>query len=58
MFGIVLQEPVLFDNTLRYNLAYRCGECTDQQIQQACELSDSMSFITKLSKRGEFDDGM
>lgn len=50
--GIVSQEPVLFNCTIKQNIAYgtRKGqsEPTDEEIQNACRLSNAHDFIMKL----------
>ncbi|KAG0314917.1 Multidrug resistance protein 1 [Dissophora globulifera] len=50
--GIVSQEPVLFNTTIKQNIAYgiRKGqsEPTDEEIQNACRLSNAHDFIMNL----------
>jgi ABC-type multidrug transport system fused ATPase/permease subunit len=53
--GIVSQEPVLFNDTIRQNIIY--GARTDQptptqeEIEQACRLSNAHNFISALPNK-------
>jgi len=53
--GIVSQEPVLFNATIRQNIAYgiRKGQSqpTDKEIEAACKLSNAHDFISKLPEK-------
>jgi ABC-type transport system involved in Fe-S cluster assembly fused permease/ATPase subunit len=46
--GIVPQEAVLFNNTLKYNIAYGNKAASEQDILQAIEMAGLASFIAKL----------
>ncbi|KAF9930602.1 Multidrug resistance protein 1 [Linnemannia zychae] len=50
--GIVSQEPVLFNATIRQNIAYGIrkdqAQPTDKEIEAACRLSNAHDFISKL----------
>ncbi|KAG0005809.1 Multidrug resistance protein 1 [Modicella reniformis] len=50
--GIVSQEPILFNATIKQNIAYGIrkdqAEPTDEEIQNACRLSNAHDFIMKL----------
>jgi len=50
--GIVSQEPILFNATIKQNIAYgtRKGQAepTDEEIHNACRLSNAHDFIMKL----------
>lgn len=48
IFGVVSQEIKLFSGTIKDNIIYGCNEVTDEQIQEACRLSNVEHFITKL----------
>ncbi|TPX35876.1 hypothetical protein SmJEL517_g01675 [Synchytrium microbalum] len=57
--GIVSQEPVLFDASIRRNILYglpeeSIGSYTEEQLDQlvkhACKLSNAWDFVTKLPK--------
>ena len=46
--GIVGQEPVLFDCTIKQNVAYANPEATDEEIIAACQQANAYDFIKKL----------
>ncbi|BFG04641.1 ATP-dependent translocase ABCB1 [Drosophila madeirensis] len=48
--GIVSQEPILFDRTIRENIAYgdNARSVTDQEIMSACKKSNIHEFIANL----------
>ncbi|XP_024528405.1 ABC transporter B family member 4 isoform X2 [Selaginella moellendorffii] len=47
--GLVSQEPVLFDGTIRWNIAYgKEGAVSDEEIQAAAEASNAHKFISGL----------
>ncbi|KAF9905616.1 Multidrug resistance protein 1 [Linnemannia zychae] len=50
--GVVSQEPVLFNATIRQNIAYGIRkdqpQPTDKEIEAACRLSNAHDFISKL----------
>ncbi|XP_001975658.3 multidrug resistance protein 1A [Drosophila erecta] len=48
--GIVSQEPILFDRTIRENISYgdNARDVTDQEIISACKKSNIHEFITNL----------
>lgn len=49
--GLVGQEPVLFNDTIRANMAYgKGGEATEAEILAAAELANSHQFISALQK--------
>ena len=45
--GIVPQDTVLFNDTIRYNIAYGRPDATDEEIMQAAKLASIDSFIEK-----------
>ncbi|KAG0331724.1 Multidrug resistance protein 1 [Podila horticola] len=53
--GIVSQEPVLFNATIKQNIAYgiRKNQAapTDKEIEAACKLSNAHDFISKLPEK-------
>lgn len=61
IFGIVRQEPTLFNGTIEYNLKYNHPDIQPEQITQALQMSNSFEFVMneadKLSRdvgnRGE-----
>jgi len=50
-FGVVSQEPVLFNGTIEYNIKYAKGNATDQEMKAAAEKANALSFI----ENNEFD---
>lgn len=46
--AIVLQDTVLFSDTIRHNLKYGNENATDAQIQKAMEMSRCESMLKKL----------
>jgi ATP-binding cassette subfamily B (MDR/TAP) protein 1 len=46
--GIVGQEPVLFDCTIKQNIAYANTDATDEEIIAACQQANAYNFIMKL----------
>ncbi|KAD4585498.1 hypothetical protein E3N88_23099 [Mikania micrantha] len=47
--GVVSQEPVLFDDTIRANIAYgKEGDITEAQVLEASELANAHKFISAL----------
>ncbi|CAH0585608.1 unnamed protein product [Chrysodeixis includens] len=48
--GLVRQEPVLFNTTVRENIRYGREDATDQEIQAAAKQANAHQFIIKLPK--------
>lgn len=48
--GIVTQDVILFNDTLRNNIAYGNMEATDSEIIQAAQIAESHKFITRMPK--------
>ncbi|KAJ1418721.1 P-loop containing nucleoside triphosphate hydrolase [Sesbania bispinosa] len=49
--GLVSQEPVLFNDTIRANIAYgKEGDATEAEIIAAAELANAHQFISSLQK--------
>lgn len=48
--GLVTQEVLLFNETVRYNLAYGKIDATDAEIQAAAEAANAHDFIQRLPK--------
>ena len=46
--AIVQQEPFLFNDTIRANIAYARPEATDTEIESAAKAANAESFITEL----------
>lgn len=49
--GLVSQEPILFNDTIRANIAYgKGGNATESEIVAAAELANAHKFISALQK--------
>jgi ATP-binding cassette subfamily B (MDR/TAP) protein 1 len=49
--GLVSQEPVLFNDTIRANIAYgKGGDASEAEIIAAAELANAHKFISSLQK--------
>jgi len=46
--GVVPQEPILFDNTIRFNIAYGHKNPTDKEVAAAVEMANLTGFIKSL----------
>lgn len=60
MMGVVPQEPIMFNNTIKFNLSYGNDLASDDQLRQAAEDANIWDFIqtlpegweTKVGERG------
>ena len=53
--GLVSQEPVLFNDTIRANIAYgKGGNATETEIIAAAELANAHNFISSLEQVGGY----
>jgi len=48
--GVVLQEPFLFNSTIRENIAYGTPGATDEQIRHAAREAGAGEFVDRLEK--------
>ena len=48
--GIVGQEPVLFDCSIKENIQLAKEDASDKEIEAACREANAYSFISKLPK--------
>ena len=49
--GLVIQEPILFNETIRANIAYgKGGNATESEIIAAAELANAHTFISGLQQ--------
>ena len=46
--SIVLQDPVLFSDTIENNVRYGRSDATDEEVDQALEFANCTSFVSKL----------
>lgn len=49
--GVVLQDPLLFNDTIRANIAYGRPNATDEQIAAAARAAHAEEFINRLPDR-------
>ena len=49
--GIVSQEPVLFDCSIKENVLFGKPSATDQEIEEACRNANALDFIRKLPQK-------
>ncbi len=49
--GIVPQEPILFNDTIKYNISYPNPEATDEDIRRAVKMANLEDFIESLPKK-------
>lgn len=55
--GVVPQEPILFNNTIGYNIGYGKEEATLNEIRRASKLANIKDFIESLPKKYETNVG-
>jgi len=46
--GFVLQDTVLFQGTIRDNIAYGCPKATQKEIEEAAKLANADEFIARM----------
>ncbi|MDA1338379.1 MAG: ABC transporter ATP-binding protein [bacterium] len=46
--GVVPQEPILFNDTIEYNIKYGKTDATTEQVKFACKIANIDSFISNL----------
>ena len=51
--SLVSQDVILFDDTIKKNIAYAKKEATQDEIQKACKFAAADEFINNLPKRYE-----
>ena len=44
-FGVVSQEPVLFNGTFKENIQYNKPDVTDEEISEVAEKANALAFI-------------
>jgi len=57
IISVVPQEPVLFNNTIKFNLAYGREEATQVEIENAATQANILEFIEHLPKGWETEVG-
>jgi subfamily B ATP-binding cassette protein MsbA len=53
IFGIVSQDTILFNDTVRNNIAYGTAHADDRRIVEAAGAANAMEFIEELPQRLE-----
>ncbi|MFP4686846.1 MAG: ABC transporter ATP-binding protein [bacterium] len=48
MFGLVTQDPVLFDASIAENIAYARDYVPDEEIRRAAEQAEALDFISRM----------
>jgi subfamily B ATP-binding cassette protein MsbA len=48
--GVVAQDTILFNDTIRGNIAFGCPNATDAQVQQAAQVANAHQFILQQSQ--------
>ena len=51
LFGTVPQDPIMFNDTIRYNLCYGKPEATDKEVIEACKTANIYDFIESLPEK-------
>ncbi len=51
--GAVLQDPFLFDGTIRENVAFSRADATEAAIQKACDIAHVTEFAERLAGKYE-----
>ena len=51
--GLVTQDVLLFNDTIRYNIAYGRPDASEKDIQAAAEAANARTFIERLPQRYE-----
>ncbi len=51
LIGVVTQETILFNDTVRNNIAYGRIDATDEEIMHAAQLANSHEFIMQLPQQ-------
>jgi ATP-binding cassette subfamily B (MDR/TAP) protein 1 len=46
--GVVSQEPVLFQTTIRENILLGCDSATEKEIHEAAKMANAHDFIMSL----------
>jgi subfamily B ATP-binding cassette protein MsbA len=50
LLGIVTQETVLFNDTIKNNIAYGVNSCTEEELFAAAKAANAHDFIMELPK--------
>jgi len=53
LVSVVPQEPIMFNNTIKFNLAYGKEAATDREIREAAQKANILDFIENLPNKWE-----
>jgi ABC-type multidrug transport system fused ATPase/permease subunit len=54
--GLVMQEPTLFNYTIRENILYGKDDATNSEIREATRIANALEFIESQELFMAFDD--
>jgi ATP-binding cassette subfamily B (MDR/TAP) protein 1 len=54
--GLVMQEPTLFNYTIRENILYGKDTALDSEIRASAEIANALEFIESTDLQMAFDD--
>lgn len=54
--GLVMQEPTLFNYTVKENILYGNLKASNQQIKDAVDIANASEFIESQTLEMQFDD--
>lgn len=54
--GLVMQEPTLFNYTVKENILYGNIKASNQEIKDACDIANATEFIESQTLERQFDD--
>lgn len=52
-----MQEPILFNVSIKDNILYGCTEATNKQVRDAAELANALEFIEKENDKESNNNG-
>ncbi|MFA8299594.1 MAG: ABC transporter ATP-binding protein [Hyphomicrobiales bacterium] len=50
LFGIVTQEPILFNDTVFNNIAFGCPDVSEEDVIEAAKIANAHEFIEKMDE--------
>lgn len=54
--GLVMQEPTLFNYTIRENILYGKENAKDSEVRASAEIANALEFIESQELQMAFDD--
>lgn len=58
MFSLVGQEPIIFNETIEYNIKYPDAYKELDDVRRVVDQAEATEFITKFSSSNQFEDGL